>query len=149
MGWSILPRSWGRIRVLTWRSSTSVVTFPEGSVRLPLGDSDTLAPGDDVTAVGYRVNSNPVATRAVPTNGIVQDLNVSATVDPSLPEYVGAIQHGATLQPASSGGPLLDNRGNVVGVNAMAGPADRGSVLRDPDQRGPPRDRPADDRQGR
>ena len=98
--------------------------FPEGSVRLPLGDSDTLAPGDDVTAVGYRVNPHSGGTRSVPTNGIVQDLNVTATVDPSLPKYAGAIQHGATLQPASSGGPLLDNRGNVVGVNAMAGPAD-------------------------
>jgi S1-C subfamily serine protease len=98
--------------------------FPEGSVRLPLGDSDALAPGDDVTAVGYRVNPQSGSTRAVPTNGIVQDLNVNAAVDPSLPVLTGAIQHGATVQPPTSGGPLLDNKGNIVGINAMAGPPD-------------------------
>lgn len=96
--------------------------FPKGSVRLPLGDSDTLAPGDEVTAVGYPVNGQ---AQAAPATGVVQDLAVRVTVDPSLPEYVGAIQHGATLQPGNSGGPLLDNRGNVVGINTMSGPANK------------------------
>ncbi len=95
--------------------------FPKGSVRLPLGDSDTLAPGDEVTAIGYPVNGQ---AQAVPATGIVQDLDVRVTVAPSLPEYGDAIQHGATLQPGSSGGPLLDNRGNVVGINSLSGPPD-------------------------
>lgn len=95
--------------------------FPKGSVRLPVGDSETLAPGDEVTAIGYPVNGQ---AQAAPATGIVQDLDVRVTVDPSLPEYVGAIQHGATLQPGDSGGPLLDNRGNVVGINTLSGPAD-------------------------
>lgn len=101
--------------------------LPEGSVRLPLGDSDTLAPGDELTAIGYPVSgqAEPGGARAVPTTGLVQDLGVRADVDPSLPEYVDAIQHSATLRPGGSGGPLLDNKGNVVGVNAMAGPADK------------------------
>ena len=99
--------------------------LPEGSVRLPLGNSDGLAPGDEVTAVGYAGNGQAeFAADAVPTTGLVQDLRVRANIDPSLPEYVDAIQHGATLQPGSSGGPLVDNKGNVVGINSMSGPAD-------------------------
>jgi S1-C subfamily serine protease len=101
--------------------------LPEGTVRLPLGDSDTLAPGDELTAIGYLVSGQADlgGARAVPTTGLVQDLGVRADVDPSLPEYVDAIQHSATLRPGSSGGPLLDNKGNVVGINSMAGPADK------------------------
>jgi S1-C subfamily serine protease len=98
--------------------------LPKGSVRLPLGDSDTLAPGDEVTAVGFPVKQLTGA-RAVPKTDVVQDLLVSADINPALPEYEDAIQHGATLRAGDSGGPLLDDKGNVVGINTMAGPPDR------------------------
>ena len=101
--------------------------LPEGSVRLPLGNSDALAPGDEVTAIGYQGNGQAgfAGADAVATTGLVQDLRVRVNIDPSLPEYVDAIQHGATLEPGSSGGPLVDDRGNVVGINSMSGPPNR------------------------
>ena len=74
--------------------------LPEGSVRLPLGDSDTLAPGDELTAIGYRVSGKPIPVvhgpfRRTAGAGPGGDRHV----DPSLPEYTDAIQHSATLRP--------------------------------------------------
>ena len=99
--------------------------FPKGTVRLPLGDSDALKPGNRVVSLGYPQTGSEdfVGADLIPTEGTVQDPKV--TVDDlslDLPDYVNAIQHGATIQHGNSGGPLLDDKGNVVGINSLGGP---------------------------
>lgn len=88
---------------------------------LPLGDSDAVAVGDPVVAIG-----NPLGLARSLTAGVVSGVN--RTIDgPGGASIAGAIQTDATLNPGNSGGPLLDARGRVIGINAqVAAPGNTG-----------------------
>ena len=73
----------------------------------PLGNSDRLQVGDWVVAIG-----NPLGLHHTVTAGIVSAK--ARTVDDSGVEF---LQTDTALSPGSSGGPLLDLGGNVVGIN--------------------------------
>jgi serine protease Do len=75
---------------------------------LPLGNSDSVRVGDLVMAVG-----NPLGLAGSVTNGIV-----SATGRPLQADVdVQYIQTNAEINPGNSGGPLVNIRGEVVGIN--------------------------------
>jgi S1-C subfamily serine protease len=78
-----------------------------------LGDSDKLAVGDPVVAIG-----SPLGLRATVTAGIVSALDrpVAEGDDPNA-AVLDAIQTDASVNQGNSGGALLDASGAVIGVN--------------------------------
>jgi len=82
----------------------------KGLVAVPIGDSDRLRVGDYVVAIG-----NPFGLGQTATLGIVSGLGRK---DPGKNEEP-LIQTDASINPGSSGGALVNLRGEVVGINSI------------------------------
>ncbi len=80
-----------------------------------LGASKRLRVGEGVVAIG-----SPLGLSSTVTAGIVSSLNRPVTTGESSDQssYINAVQTDAAINPGNSGGPLVDLRGQVVGVNS-------------------------------
>jgi putative serine protease PepD len=83
----------------------------DGAAGLPtatLGDSDAVEVGDDVVAIG-----NALALPGGPTVTV----GIISAKDRSLQQLDGLLQTDAAINPGNSGGPLVNARGEVIGIN--------------------------------
>src|SRR5881396_2906064 len=87
----------------------AVLKIDDPSVKpLKLADSDTVQPGDFVVAIG-----NPFGLQETVTDGII-----SWKGQPNSTDFRGdLLQTNAAINPGNSGGPLINLRGEVVGIN--------------------------------
>jgi S1-C subfamily serine protease len=108
-----------RARVLGSDASTdlAILRLPPARARrlttLPLGDSDDVRPGDTAIAIG-----NPFGLARTLTAGVVSAVGRRITA-PDGAAIRDAIQTDAAINPGNSGGPLLNGRGDVIGVIAQ------------------------------
>ena len=92
---------------------------PDNLTVAQLGDSDKLATGQDVMAIG-----NPLGLSSTVTTGIISALDRpvvnSQNEDGSggSAVYTNAIQIDAAINPGNSGGPLFDEKGRVIGITS-------------------------------
>jgi S1-C subfamily serine protease len=89
---------------------------------LPLGNSDAVRVGDAVVAIG-----NPFGLERTVTAGIVSALQRRIEA-PNGFTIDKAIQTDAPINHGNSGGPLLDSRGRVIGVNSQIESESGGNV---------------------
>jgi serine protease Do len=77
----------------------------KGLPTLKLGDSDAMRPGDPVVAIG-----NPMGLEDTVSNGLLSSRRKDEETG------VEILQVSAPISPGSSGGPLFNDRGEVIGI---------------------------------
>jgi len=87
----------------------------------PLGDSESLEIGEWVIAIG-----NPFGLSHTVTAGIVSAKGRRDIMANGEPMYARFIQTDASINPGNSGGPLINIRGEVVGINTAINAAGQG-----------------------
>lgn len=82
---------------------------------LQFGDSEKVAVGDSVIAIG-----SPLGLTGTVTLGIISAKNRAVTAGESEADnsFINALQTDAAINPGNSGGPLVDSTGSVIGVNS-------------------------------
>lgn len=95
-----------------------------GLTAAPWGDSEALKVGQQILAVG-----SPFGLDQTVTGGIISAKERHDLVDELV--FQDFLQTDAAINPGNSGGPLVNLRGEVVGINTkIVGEGSRGSVLR-------------------
>jgi len=89
---------------------------PSDLPTVTLGDSDALHVGDLVLAIGA-----PFGFLQTVTSGII---SATGRSDVGIADYEDYLQTDAAINPGNSGGPLVDMRGEVVGMNSAIATSD-------------------------
>ncbi len=84
---------------------------------LNLGSSSNLKKGQTVIAIGSALGDLTDTVTVGVISGLNRDINVSDTTGQSTESIKGAIQTDAAINHGNSGGPLINIKGEVVGVN--------------------------------
>ncbi|WP_133014108.1 S1C family serine protease [Clostridium cuniculi] len=79
-----------------------------------LGDSDALQPGEEVLAIGNPLSKELSSTL---TKGIVSALNRSIETETGV--STNLIQTDTAINSGNSGGPLINTKGEVIGINTL------------------------------
>ncbi|MBD2169292.1 trypsin-like peptidase domain-containing protein [Calothrix membranacea FACHB-236] len=91
-------------------SDIAVVQIPgDNFPSVSIADSNTVRPGQWAIAIG-----NPLGLQQTVTVGVISAINRSLNLSTRPASY---IQTDAAINPGNSGGPLLNARGQVIGVN--------------------------------
>lgn len=95
----------------------------ENLTTIPLGESKNLRVGHKVLAIG-----NPFGLDRTLTTGIISGLARPIRSEMTRKLIEGVVQTDAAINPGNSGGPLLNSRGQMIGINTLIYSPSGGSV---------------------
>jgi S1-C subfamily serine protease len=115
----------GRVQGSDKENDIALISFdpPRGKAlkTIPFGDSSKLKVGQKVLAIG-----NPFGLDRTLTDGIVSALGRPVKTNTTIIRDM--IQTDAAINPGNSGGPLLNSKGEMIGINTMIYSQSGGSV---------------------
>ncbi len=106
---------------LVWRDSALDLAILQASKTIPyleMAQSGSYSTGEEVIAIGTPL---ALAFKHSATKGIISATNRTVAVENSNGESTldNLIQHDASINPGNSGGPLINMKGQVVGINTV------------------------------
>lgn len=117
----------GAVKVVGYDSRTDIALLKvQSKDPLPivkLGDSDKMRVGDWAIAVG-----NPFHLEGTVTVGVISAKGRSNIPLPEGPDFQHFLQTDAAINPGNSGGPLVNIRGEVIGINSAITSPSGGNV---------------------
>lgn len=107
--------------IVLWKDEIMDIAILKSSVAIPyleMGDNSKTVVGEDVLAVGTPLSLNFTHTF---TKGIVSAIGRTIKINTNLGmAYMqNLIQHDASINPGNSGGPLINSKGQVIGINTL------------------------------
>lgn len=84
---------------------------------LKLGDSDKLELGEEVLAVGNPLGEFEDTLSLGIVSGLSRKINACSNFNANITPLRGLIQTDAAINPGNSGGPLVNMKGEVIGIN--------------------------------
>ena len=96
-----------------------------------MGDSDNLMIGEWVVALGNPLGLFDLSNQSTATRGIISGLNIDFGIQNHEHIYTDMIQTDASINNGNSGGPLINMRGEVIGINTFimtGGKQNQGSI---------------------
>ncbi len=112
----------GRILGADPQTDLAVVKIEaEHTPYLPLGDSSKLRVAEPIIAIG-----NPFGLKATTTKGIV---SATGRANLDIANFEDFIQTDAAINRGNSGGPLINVKGEIVGINTAIGSNSSGSYM--------------------
>lgn len=104
---------------LLWRDIGLDIAVLKSDIELPylmMAEANSYKTGEDVFAIG-----TPIALqfKHTATKGMISAVNRTLQIDTSegLSTLANLIQHDASINPGNSGGPLINTKGEVIGIN--------------------------------
>ena len=106
---------------LLWRDSSYDLAILQASKPIPylkMAKSGDYSAGEEVIAIGTPI---ALAFKHSATKGIISATNRTIAVDNNFGESTldNLIQHDASINPGNSGGPLINMKGEVLGINTV------------------------------